>query len=71
MSDTSKRKEKQKCAIERPKLENARGLRGIFFIDPDDEEFKPFAMLCGLRHNLHRETCCAVGKHKDEICLYC
>ena len=40
MSDASKRKEKQKWAIEKPKLENARRLRGIFFIDPDDEEFK-------------------------------
>ena len=40
MSDASKRKEKQKWAIERPKLENARRLRGIYFIDPDDEDFK-------------------------------
>ena len=40
MSDVSKRKEKQKWAIERPKLDNARRLRGIHFIDPKDEEFK-------------------------------
>ena len=40
MSRASKRKEKQKWAIERPKLHNARRLRGIYFIDPDDEEFK-------------------------------
>ena len=40
MSDASKRKEKQKWAIEKPKLENARRLRGIYFIDPKDEEFK-------------------------------
>ena len=26
--------------IEKPKLDNARQLRGIFFIEPDDEEFK-------------------------------
>ena len=39
MSDASKRKEKQKWAIEKPKLENARRLRGIYFIDRDDEEF--------------------------------
>ena len=37
MSNTVKNKEKQKWAIEKPKLENARGLRGIFFIEPDDE----------------------------------
>ena len=38
--DASKRKEKQKWAIEKPKHENARRLRGIFFIDPDDDEIK-------------------------------
>ena len=32
MSDASKRKEKQKWAIEKPKLDNARRLRGILFI---------------------------------------
>ena len=60
MSDASKRKEKQKWAIEKPKLDNARRLRGIYFIDPEDEEVKdimknprrkldipmPAAMLC-------------------------
>ena len=40
MSDASKRKEKQKWAIEKPKLDNARRLRGIYFIDSEDEEFK-------------------------------
>ena len=38
MSDASKRKEKQKWAIEKPKLDNARKLRGIYFIDPEDDE---------------------------------
>ena len=40
MSDASKRKEKPKCTIEKPKLDNARKARGIYFIDPEDEEFK-------------------------------
>ena len=40
MSDASKRKDKSKCTIEKPKLDNARKLRGIYFIDPEDEEFK-------------------------------
>ena len=31
---------KQKWALEKPKLDNARQLRGIFFIEPEDEEFK-------------------------------
>ena len=40
MSDASKRKAKQKSIIEKPMLDNASQLRGIFFIEPDDEEFK-------------------------------
>ena len=80
MSDASKCKEKQKWAFEKPKIENARRLRGFFFIDPDDEEFKRMmkharrkleipmaaAMLCRLQHHKHRETCCTVGQHKTK-----
>ena len=40
ISDAAKSKAKQKWAIETPKLDNARRLRGIFFIEPNDEEFK-------------------------------
>ena len=41
MSRNSKTKDKQKLAAsEKPKLENARRLRGIYFIEPEDEEFK-------------------------------
>ena len=40
MSEAPKRKEKQKWAIEKPKLDNAWKLRGIYFIDPADAEFK-------------------------------
>ena len=36
----AKLKEKHKCSDEKPKLDNARGLRGIHFIDPEDKEFK-------------------------------
>ena len=32
--------DKHKWAIEKPKLDNARRLRGIYFIDPEDKEFK-------------------------------
>ena len=31
---------KQEWAKEKPKLDNARRLRGIFFIDPDDQDYK-------------------------------
>ena len=81
MSDASKRKEKQKWAIEKQRLDNARRLRGIFFIDLDDEEFKrvmknarrklelpmPAAMPCKLQLHKHRETCCTVGLHKSKF----
>ena len=40
MSDASRSKAKQNWIIEKPKLDYARQLRGIFFIEPDDEEFK-------------------------------
>ena len=81
LSDASKRKEKHKWAIEKPRLENARGLRHIFFIDPDGEEFKRkvqkmlvgswkfrYQQQCleGIQHNKHRETCCTVRQHKTK-----
>ena len=40
MSDAARKKAKQRWAIEKPKVDNARQLRGIFFIEPNDEEFK-------------------------------
>ena len=40
MSDAAKKKAKPRWAIEKPKLDNARQLRGIFFIESNDEEFK-------------------------------
>ena len=40
ISDTAKKKAKQRWAIEKPKLDKARQLRGIFFIEPDDEAFQ-------------------------------
>ena len=36
----AKLKEKHKWSDEKPKLDNARRLRGIYFIDPEDKEFK-------------------------------
>ena len=40
MSDAAKKKVNQKWTIEKPKLDSARQLRGMFFIEPNDEEFK-------------------------------
>ena len=80
MSNASNRKSKQKSAIEKPQLDNARRLRGIFFIEPDDEELKrvmknacrkleipmPAALPCRLQLNQHRETCGKIGQHKTK-----
>ena len=80
-SDAAKRKEKQKWAVEKPKLDSARRLRGIFFIDSEDEENKdimknarrkleipmPAAMPC--KTSLcrgSRETCRTIGGHKPK-----
>ena len=40
MGKHAKLKEKQKWSHEKPHLDNARKLRGIYFIDPDDKEFQ-------------------------------
>ena len=40
MGKNAKMKEKQKLSEEKIHLENARKLRGIYFIDPEDKEFK-------------------------------
>ena len=71
MSEAAQRKEKTKWAIDKPKLDNARSLRGIHFIDPADAEFKettqnarrklevlmPAAMPCKISGRTYKETC--------------
>ena len=67
---------KQKWAIEKPKLDNARQLRGISFIEPNDEGFKPtmkaarrkleVAMPCKTPANCRGETCRNIEKHKTK-----
>ena len=81
MSDASKRKAKQKWMIEQPKLDNARQLCGIFFIELDGEDFEknklkhvrrkleipmPAAMPCTTPVNCRGETCSSIGKHKTK-----
>ena len=40
ISKAVKKQEKQAWAVEKPKLDNARKLKGIYFVDPEDEEYK-------------------------------
>ena len=80
VSDAAKKKAKQTWAIEKPKLENARQLRGIYFIEPDDEEFKltmkaarrklevpmPAAMPCKIPIKSSGETHRNIGKRRTQ-----
>ena len=77
-SDAAKSKAKQKWAVENPKLDHARQLRGIFFSEPEDEEFRhiiknackklevpmPAATPCKTPINSRGETCHSVGESK-------
>ena len=49
MSHASKKKAKQNWAVEKPKLDNARQLREIFFVEPNDEEFKRLTKTCSYK----------------------
>ena len=40
MGKNAKLKERQKWSHEKPQLDHARKLRGIYFIDPEDKEFE-------------------------------
>ena len=80
ISEASKRKEKQKWVIEKPKHDNATRLQGIYIIDPADAEFKetmknvrrklevpmPAAMLCRSRREEYRKTCSVLNSCKTK-----
>ena len=40
MSKAAQKKKKKEWAIEEPKIDNGRKLRGIYFFDPEDEEYE-------------------------------
>ena len=82
MGKNAKLKERQKWSNEKLHLENARKLRGIYFIDPEDTEFKEtiknarkkfetpiaLAMPCKIM-----KKNCGIGasnKIKNETCVY-
>ena len=80
VSNAAKSKAKQKWIFDKPKLENARRLRGIFFIEPEDEELRhtiknarrkleipmPAAMPCKTPVNCCGVNCSSIGKRKTE-----
>ena len=78
MSDVANKKAKQRWAIEKPKLDNARQLRGLFFIEPNDEEFTmkaarrklevpmPAALPCKIPIKSSGKTHRNIGKRKTK-----
>ena len=76
-----KKKAKQRWAIEKGKLDNVRQLKGIFFIEPNDEEFKltikaarrklevpmPAAMPCKIPIKSSGETTAVLGNERPCI----
>ena len=80
MPEAAQREEKRKWAIEKPKLDNARRLRGVYFIDPVDAEFKetiqnarrklevpmPGTMLCKIRRRKYKVTCRTLDARKTK-----
>ena len=74
-------KEKQNWASEKPKLENARKLRGIYFIDPEDKDFAEIiknarkklelptavAMPCTRTKSRNGVACHPKDDHKSEL----
>ena len=85
MSKNAKLREKHKWAIKKPKLDKARRLRGIYFIDPEDKEFEETmrnarrkletpmapAMPCKTcKKNKHGETRGNTNDFKSKFCVY-
>ena len=85
VSDAAKSKAKQKWAIEKPKLDHAGSLRGIYFMYPKDEEFKDImkdarrkleipmtaAMPCKTPIKKQWRNLPRYWEKQDKICLYC
>ena len=81
MGKHAKLKEKQKWSNEEFHLENARKLRGIYFIDPEDKEFKETiksarkkldtsvaqALACKIMKNCGNDRS---NKIKNKTCVY-
>ena len=72
MRKNAKLKEKQKWSNEKLHLENARKLRGIYFIDPEDMEFKSKIMkIVGVLHPIKMRTRLACILEADESKRLC
>ena len=64
-----KKQEKQEWALEKPKLDNARKLRGINFIDPEDEEYKETIKNARNELEVPNGSCYALQDGDEKACL--
>ena len=56
LSNAAKMREIQACAIEKPRLENARKMRGIHFIDPGDKANEETFKIASRKLEVHVEA---------------
>ena len=82
LARNAKLREKQKWSNEKPKLDNARILRGICFIDPEDKEFKETiknarkkletSIALAMPNKIMKKNCGsgASNKIKNKTCVY-
>ena len=70
MGKHAKLKEKQKWAEEKIQLENARKFRGIYFIDPEDTEFKETSVALAMPSK-SMKNCGSDGSNKIKTKLAC
>ena len=67
MGKHAKLKEKQKWSNEKLHLENARKLQGIYFIDPEDREFKETIKNARMKIGNTNCSCYALQILKEEL----
>ena len=64
IGEAAQNRKKQEWAKEKTKLDNARKLRGIYFIDPDDEEYSE--IIKNARRKLERPVAPAMPCKRDK-----
>ena len=64
-------KEKQKWSNEKPQVDNARKLRGIYFIDLEDKEFKETIKNARKKLETPVGSCYALQKYEEELWEWC